>query len=136
MTPHFSLSELTQTGTGLDNTPNATELARLIQLAINMEHVRHILGDKPLFVTSGFRSEAVNNAVLGSKTSDHRRAYACDFAPVIPLMDAMKLINDSWLPFDQLILEPEQGIIHISFAPKFRRQVLVRKGQKYSTLSL
>lgn len=131
MTPHFSIEELTQTSTGLDNSPNHDEEGILIQTAMNMEHVRSILGSYPLKVTSGFRSEKVNNAVGGSKTSDHRRGYAVDFVPPMRTEVVMRSLFLSWLPFDQLIAEPEQGIIHISFAPKFRRELLKRQGSNY-----
>lgn len=131
LTPHFSLEELTQTNTGLPNDPEAQELSRLVQLAMNMEHVRAILGHRPLYVTSAFRSNIVNRKVGGSPTSDHRGGYAVDFVPPITRLEAMRLLEKSWLPFDQLIDEPEQGIVHISFAPRFRRQLLSRQGSNY-----
>lgn len=132
MTPNFSLKELTITNTGLPNLPDTEEMkARLTQLAMNLEHVRALLGHRPVYVSSAYRSKAVNRKVGGSKTSDHCNGYAADLIPPVRLIEAMHIIERSWLPFDQLILEPAQGIVHISFAPKFRRQILTRKGNEY-----
>jgi len=45
-----------------------------------MEEVRTILGDKPILVSSGYRSPAVNAAVGGSKSSAHMSGLAVDFS--------------------------------------------------------
>ena len=79
LSPHFSLEELTATQQrSLDNTPSAEVVAVLRQTAERMEGVRRLLGDKVIIVNSGYRSEAVNRAVGGSKTSDHRRGHAVE----------------------------------------------------------
>lgn len=86
LTPHFSLSEFTDSQTaarkGLHNVPpaNSTERANLQRMAETMEEVRTILGDKPILVSSGYRSPAVNAAVGGSKSSAHMSGLACDFS--------------------------------------------------------
>tara|TARA_R110000796_G_scaffold61138_1_gene141588 strand:- start:3631 stop:4050 length:420 start_codon:yes stop_codon:yes gene_type:complete len=132
MTPHFSVRELTITNTGLVNLPDTEEIqARLVQLAMNLEHVRAILGRRPIYISSGYRTPKVNQAIGGSKTSDHMTGYCADFVPPVRLVEAMRIIENSWLPFDQLILEQAQGIVHISFAPPFRRQILTRQGNSY-----
>lgn len=68
LTPHFTLAELTASTTaqrlGLDNTPSAAIVQRLGDLAKILERVRQYLG-KPIIVTSGYRSLAVNKAVGG-----------------------------------------------------------------------
>lgn len=47
-----------------------------------LESIRHVLGDNPIKVTSGFRNEALNKAV-GSKAkmSSHLRFEAADIIP-------------------------------------------------------
>jgi hypothetical protein len=74
LTEHFSLAELTTTSTGLDNTPDADQEARLQTLAEFMEKVRAILGNNAVTVDSAFRSEAVNAAVGGVSNSAHALA--------------------------------------------------------------
>lgn len=86
LTPHFSLSEFTDSQTaarnGLNNVPpvESTERANLQRMAETMEEVRTILGDVPILVSSGYRSPAVNAAVGGSKSSAHMSGLACDFS--------------------------------------------------------
>lgn len=132
LSPNFSLAELTRTDTGLDNTPdNAQEWANLKQLAMNLEHVRAILG-KPVRITSAFRSEAVNRKVKGSLTSHHRFGYAADFTiRDLSVFEVVSILSKSWLHFDQLINEQEKGITHISFAPLLRREVLTQQGANF-----
>jgi putative chitinase len=128
LSPHFSLEELTVTDTGLDNTPNAEEEARLSTLADFMEKVRAALGGHPIIVNSAFRSEAVNEAVGGVPDSAHRLAYACDFTcPAFgsPLMIAERLVTahaQGAIDYDQLIYE--QTWVHVSRDPQLREEVL------------
>lgn len=131
MTPHFTLAELTRTNTGLNNTPPEADVNRLKQLALNMEHVRSII-KRPVIVTSAYRSEEVNKAAGGKSTSHHRLGYAADFkcAGLTP-WELVDILQTSWLLFDQLINEQEKGIVHISFAPRFRREVLTQKGKRF-----
>ncbi|MFZ0267749.1 D-Ala-D-Ala carboxypeptidase family metallohydrolase [Caulobacter sp.] len=69
---NFSLAELTVSANakalGLDNTPPPQVLDRLKITAARMEIVRDMLGDKPIHVSSGYRSAEVNRAAQG-----HRR---------------------------------------------------------------
>jgi hypothetical protein len=45
-----------------------------------MEKVRTILGDKPILISSGYRSPQVNAAVGGSVNSQHMSGMAVDFS--------------------------------------------------------
>ncbi len=125
LSTNFTLEELTTTShRGLDNTPNEEQLANLTHTAWQMEIVRHLLGDLPIHINSAFRSDAVNDAVGGSKTSAHSLGYAVDFiCPKFgtPIQIAQK-IAASGLKFDQLIYE--QTWVHISFDPKMRCEQL------------
>ena len=66
-----------------------------------LESIRHILGDKPLTVSSGFRNEALNKAVgsrqdgkEGRKLSNHCKFEACDIISQMPIKEAFNaLIN-------------------------------------------
>lgn len=113
LTEHFTLAEFTRSDTatqyGLDNTPNEQERYNLERLATTLEHVRHILGDKPIQITSGFRSEAVNKKVGGVPNSAHRQGLAADF--VCPAFGTVVEVCNAILPhvgvlgIDQLIYE-------------------------------
>lgn len=124
----FYLSEFlhsdTATRRGLDNAPGAAELANIRNfLAPGMQSVRELLG-KPVTITSGFRSPAVNRAVGGARNSQHMTGLAADFiCPGFgsPLQVARALVASS-IQFDQIIQEGTW--VHVSFSAKPRRSVL------------
>jgi zinc D-Ala-D-Ala carboxypeptidase len=128
LTAHFALEELVRTRQrGLDNTPPPEVVATLRTTAAHMEAVRRLLGERPIRVSSGYRSPAVNRAVGGARTSAHLSGHAVDFtcAGFGGPLEICRAIAGSDLPFDQLI---EEGTwVHISFDPRMRRQVLTRR---------
>ena len=107
LTRHFTLAEMTRTDTGLDNTPTLSIVENIRLAAALMERVRAVLGDRPVSVSSCYRSEPVNRAVGGSSTSAHRWGLAVDFTcPEFGSpRDICQAVIDAGLPFDQLILE-------------------------------
>lgn len=130
ITQHFRLSEFVESDTatrlGIDNRPPPDVLATLTNVLIpGMQAVRVILG-KPVFISSGYRSPALNAAVRGAAGSQHLTGHAADFkcpefGPVIEV--CAKLVTQMQrLKFDQLIFEGSW--CHISFAPRPRSQVL------------
>ena len=118
--PNFSMDELTHSDTaerhGIDNTPNDNEKENLYKLAMEMEDVRELLNNKPIFVSSGYRCLALNE-LLGSKpTSAHTRGLAVDYTCRqfgTPNEIVFAIIN-SKIEFDQIILE-HNSWVHISF---------------------
>jgi len=51
-------------------------------LAKRLEHLRKLGGDKPLIITSAYRTKAYNASLTGSATnSAHTRGYAVDTPP-------------------------------------------------------
>lgn len=127
LSEHFSLAELTASSTaqrlGIDNTPGLETITHLTALAGGLEQVRKLLC-APIHIDSAYRSPALNTAVRGAKDSAHLQGFAADF--VCPQFgtpqEIAKLIAKSSIVFDQLIQEGTW--VHISFAPKLRRQVL------------
>ena len=108
LTPHFTLEELTRSEAadrnGWDNTPNDQELANLVRLAEFLEQVKVAVGDKPVMVSSGFRSKLVNDAVGSKDTSQHRLGCAADIR--VPGMTPREVVEACInLPYDQIILE-------------------------------
>jgi uncharacterized protein YcbK (DUF882 family) len=117
ITEHFSLEELTHTSTGLDNTPTIEQITNLKALANTVLEPLRIAYGKPIYVNSGFRSEAVNNKVGGSKTSQHLLGQAADIACENNQLlwdTALKLIDNGTITVGQLINEKKLSWIHIS----------------------
>jgi hypothetical protein len=118
--PNFSMDELTHSDTaarhGIDNTPNDNEKENLYKLAMEMEDVRELLNNKPIFVSSGYRSLALNELLGSKKTSSHIKGLAADFTCRqfgTPNEIVFALINSD-IPYDQVILEFDRWV-HLSF---------------------
>ena len=73
LSEHFSLAEMCKTSANLDNVPNEAQVENLKRLCGWLEMLRsewnkrYGEGNDPIFINSGFRSEAVNKAVGGVK---------------------------------------------------------------------
>lgn len=72
----------------IDNTPDEQEMDNILELMGIMDKIRgkwteyckeNYLNNPQIIITSGYRSEALNKAVKGSKTSQHKDGSACDF---------------------------------------------------------
>lgn len=100
----FSWHELQRTSTGLNNgaPPRAmTCLQILVQHAL--DPLRLHLG-RAVKVNSGYRSEAVNQAVGGSKTSRHKTGEAADIVcPGLTSTELVAAILAAGIDFDQVI---------------------------------
>lgn len=113
---HISFSEAVNTSTGLPNIPTDKEIENMKRVAVVcFEPLRTWYG-KPIKINSFFRCEAVNKAVGGSKTSQHRFGEAIDISA--GSKEENKKLFD-WckanLKFDQLINEYDYKWVHISF---------------------
>jgi zinc D-Ala-D-Ala carboxypeptidase len=128
LSPHFSLAEMARSQIaarhGLDNHPDAEATRRLKLLCwAVLEPVRERF-DRPVHITSGYRSPKVNALIGGAPTSQHMQGEAVDF--VIPGITPGTIV--AWarenLLFDQLI--EEYGWVHVSlnFDGPNRRQTL------------
>ena len=151
LTDHFTLPELTHSDTavrlGIDNGAPDRLWMNLFVLAVGLEKVRTLLGDKPLKISSGYRCEELERVLCakdfaawcsrhgkhqGAQAWDeyfarkaHPKGYAADFTcPAFgdPLA-IVKAIEASEVEFDQCIMEGGSWV-HISFAPAQRREVL------------
>lgn len=127
---YFTLKELTKSSTaqakGLDNTPDEAAIANLNKLVDNvLDPLRELYG-KPITVTSGYRSEAVNRSVNGATSSQHKLGEAADIS-VGDKKENEKLFNliKDNLKYDQLINEKDYSWIHVSYREgKLRKQIL------------
>jgi len=131
LTANFTLEEFTRSTTadrlGIDNTPNATEIANIRMLCIQiLQPARSVLG--AIRISSGFRSAALNAAVGGVPNSAHRLGFAADVIPLdVGTLDLAKWIKNN-TRFDQVILEfgtPQNpNWIHVSVDPRGRMEIL------------
>lgn len=140
---NFSMREFTKSQTatrlGIDNNPTEEHTQNIVALVENtLQPIRDVFG--PVNLSSGYRSDALNEAIGGSKRSQHSKGQAADFeVSGMANIELAEGIVGSGIEFDQLILEfpdvndPEAGWIHISYNTEGnRKQVLtaVREGGK------
>src|SRR5262245_1372399 len=123
LTPHFTLEEYLHSDTadamGIDNTPTHDDIIHMVYHALMMEGVRHICGDHPVSISSGYRCPQVNAAVGGASNSAHLYGCAADFT--IPDFGDVTSICKKLEPYlatlgvDQLIDESGGGArwVHI-----------------------
>jgi len=138
LTENLNLAEVTYSATALRkeivNEPTVTHLINLKAVANNIfQPCRDYFG-KPLAVTSGYRSKALNDLIGGAKSSQHCKGEALDLdAQVFGGFTNLELflyIKDH-LSFDQLIGEfpdnmGEYAWVHCSYKEEGNRgEVLV-----------
>lgn len=84
LSPNFYLSEMLYSETaireGIENVPDPLAVKNLYAMALLLEEVRKLLGNKVISVSSGFRCLELNTRIGSSNTSDHVRGSAADFS--------------------------------------------------------
>lgn len=138
LSEHLSLAEVTRSDSakrrGISNMPTPAHIENFKLLAENVfEPIRKHFG-KPIHISSGYRSDALNKAIGGSKTSQHCTGEAIDIdmdgsAHGITNKMVFDYIKDN-LNFDQLIWEfgtaSNPDWVHVSYEStgKQRKQIL------------
>ena len=138
LSEHLSLAEVTRSESakrrGISNMPTPAHIENFKLLAANIfEPIREHFG-KPIHISSGYRSDALNKAIGGSKTSQHCAGEAIDIdmdgsANGVTNKMVFDYIKDN-LNFDQLIWEfgtaSNPDWVHVSYEStgKQRKQVL------------
>lgn len=135
LTPHFTAEELTITNNKEYKEKNKELIVNgidyLYHLAGFAERVRAIVGC-PMIITSGYRCHELNEALKGSRTSQHVLCEAIDFIPTKrSTKDSFLTLMFSDLKYHQLILEysGNSNWIHIGIGGK--KENLVYKDKKY-----
>jgi len=136
LSENFSLNELTKSQTatrkGIDNKPTTEQVENLKSLSINILQKIRDHYERPVRVTSGYRSPELCVAIGSSAKSQHAKGEAADFEITgIDNFDLAIWIS-KYLEFDQLISEfyteqhPDSGWVHCSYKAdgKNRKQVL------------
>lgn len=142
---YFTISELCRSDTaaarGIDNTPPPEVQSNLQALITNLlDPIRERYG-APITVTSGYRCAALNKAVGGVTNSQHLTGQAADLQGTngnnaAQLREICRAAVDVDR-YDQLIIEHSGNTrwIHVSFGPGNRREILLMKNGKYTTLT-
>jgi len=134
LSQNFSLRELTKSQTaerkGISNEPSEEHIENLKLLCTKiLQPIRDEWG--VVSISSGYRSQALCEAIGSKITSQHARGQAADFECYG--IDNNKLFN--WtienVPFDQAILEfytgdPDSGWLHMSYNEDNNRSETLR----------
>lgn len=130
---YFTVSEFVRSEAadkkGIDNRLPKDLLPNVQALVNNvLDPLREAYG-KPIIITSGYRCDALNKAVGGVPTSEHRLGMAADIVGTPNTKAENKrlfnLIQSLDLPFNQLIDEKNFSWVHVSYREgDNRKQVL------------
>ena len=82
LSEHLDLVEVTRSEyakrNGINNMPNAEYTENLIELAKKIFEPIRVHFNKPIHISSGFRSKLLNAAIGGAKNSQHTKGQAID----------------------------------------------------------
>jgi|TARA_R110001599_G_scaffold63033_1_gene175398 zinc D-Ala-D-Ala carboxypeptidase len=142
LSKHFKLEEFEKSSTairlGITNKAGAGEIKNLTDLCYEvLERLKVKFDNKPVIITSGYRSPELCKAIGSKVTSQHTTGNAVDLE--IPSVSnlAIALWIENNCDFDQLILEyytgePSSGWVHVSHSNgSNRKQVLTFDGKNY-----
>lgn len=110
---------------GLKNDPPEEVRDAICELVKCLLQPLRIAYNKPIAITSGYRSPEVNRLAGGVRSSQHVKGEAADcYVPDIYFL--LDILKKSGLPFDQAILYHKKHFIHLSYKVngKQRYQVL------------
>lgn len=135
---YVNISEVTNSDTakrkGIDNSPTPEHLENLkVTCTEVFDKVREHF-DVPIYISSGYRSAALNKAIGGSATSDHNNGKALDLdqdgkGNGVTNRQVFDYIKDN-LEFDQLIWEfgssQNPDWVHVGYRKGANRKQVLR----------
>lgn len=130
MNLNFSISELCNSSIAkqknIRNTPSLNELDNMLNLIVCcLQPIRDYV-KKPIIISSGYRSYALNKEVGGVYNSQHTKGQAVDFTiPGMSINEIINLIRNSGIEYDQLINEYNRWV-HISYAKGHNRKQILK----------
>ena len=138
LSANFTLSELTKsqmaTRHGIPNEPKPDHIDNLKALCINVLQPIRSEFEKPVMISSGYRSPELCVRIGSSINSQHAKGQAADFEIHSVSNKDLAIWIKNNLEFDQLILEffndsghePNSGWVHCSYsATENRNQSLI-----------
>lgn len=145
MGKYFSVSELVKSATAdrlkINNTPTpAIEMNIKYLIEAVLDPLREAYG-RPVYVSSGYRCDALNKAVGGAKNSQHKTGLAADIYVKGETNAVLyNLLKRGNIAFDQLILEKgtvrNPQWVHVSINRlNNRREILYYNGKTYTRIN-
>jgi len=142
LSKNLSLSEVTYSQTAIrkdiDNSPTDTHIENLKYVAEKVfQPIREHFG-VPIYISSGYRSKALNEAIGGSQTSFHSHGMALDLDQDgrnkgVSNADVFYYIKDN-LQFTELIwefgTEDNPNWVHVAIAPGRENEKNIKIAQK------
>ena len=142
LSKNLSLNEVTKSNTaerrGIDNSPTEAHIKNLKYVAEKVfQPIREYFG-VPIYVSSGYRSQALNEAIGGSPRSFHSHGMALDLDQDgrnkgVSNCDIFYFIKDN-LQFTELIWEfgdeYEPNWVHVAIAPGRENEKKTKIAQK------
>jgi hypothetical protein len=133
LSKNLTLAEMVNSATakrlGIDNHPTPEHFENMKFLAVKVfQPIRNHFG-VPIFISSGYRSEALNKNTKGaSRTSQHSKGQAMDIDmdnTSISNKQVFDFIKEN-LDFDQLIDEHNFSWVHVSYSKNGNRKQILR----------
>ena len=142
LSKHFTLEEMEKSSTGIrlgiKNKAGSGEIKNLGDLCYEILEPVRVKFDKPVTITSGYRSPELSVAIGSKSTSQHCLGEAVDMEVLSISNLEVALWIENHCDFDQLILEyytgeANSGWIHVSYKDgSNRKQVLTFDGKSYT----
>ena len=142
LSKHFTLEEMEKSSTGIrlgiKNKAGSGEIKNLGDICYEILEPVRVKFDKPVTITSGYRSPELSEAIGSKATSQHCLGEAVDMEVIGVSNLEVALWIQNHCDFDQLILEyytgeANSGWIHVSYKDgSNRKQVLTFDGKSYT----
>jgi hypothetical protein len=128
LSKNLTLGEATKSATaiknGISNKPSGEHLSNLIQIATKIFQPVRDHFQKPIIVSSGYRSQALNDLIGGASGSQHSKGEALDLDGSVDNFLIFEFIKNN-LEFDQLIWEfgddENPDWVHVSYKTENNR---------------
>ena len=128
LSKNLTLGEATKSHTaikyGISNKPSGEHLSNLIQIASKIFQPVRDHFQKPIIVSSGYRSQALNDIIGGASGSQHSKGEALDLDGSVENFLIFEYIKNN-LEFDQLIWEfgddENPDWVHVSYKSENNR---------------
>ena len=140
LSEHFELAEFIRSSTakraGISNMPTDAHLENIKLLCEKVLEPIRVHFDRPIILSSGYRSAALNKAVGGSSSSQHCSGEAADIdmdGTNVTNAQIFNYIKDN-LEFDQLIWEfgttTNPDWVHVSYESNGRQRKQILRAVK------